>query len=129
MAADERVHKKAHFAELPPTSNPKLDEVTSSTEVANGARSAAAMPLPQRALAAAVGAAAPLASTEGRDAMAQRRDIYSIHGEQAAKRRAIAELIFFAGTNDLRRCKQLAATWSINVTDASCMDYDKRTPL
>jgi hypothetical protein len=35
---------------------------------------------------------------------------------QAAKRRAIAELIFFAGTNDQRRCKQLAATWNIDVS-------------
>jgi hypothetical protein len=36
---------------------------------------------------------------------------------QAAKRRAIAELIFFAGTNDQRRCKQLAATWNIDVSE------------
>eukprot|EP00877_Chromochloris_zofingiensis_P012895 jgi/Chrzof1/785/Cz01g28220.t1 len=60
---------------------------------------------------------------------AMRRDVYSIHGEQAAKRRAIAELIFFAGTNDARRCKQIASTWSIDVTEKGCMDYDKRTPL
>lgn len=39
--------------------------------------------------------------------------IHSIHGEQAAKRRAVAELIFFAGTNDLNRCRQgtNAALW------------------
>jgi hypothetical protein len=35
---------------------------------------------------------------------------------QAAKRRAVAELIFFAGTNDVWRCKQLAGTWNINVS-------------
>jgi len=58
-----------------------------------------------------------------------RREVYSIHGEQAARRRAIAELIFFAGVNDLRRCRQMAATWNIDVTDKGCMDYDKRTPL
>jgi hypothetical protein len=34
---------------------------------------------------------------------------------QAARRRAIGELIFFAGTNDLRRCKQIAGVWSIKV--------------
>jgi hypothetical protein len=36
---------------------------------------------------------------------------------QAAKRRAVAELIFFAGTNDAWRCKQLAGTWNINVSN------------
>jgi len=41
---------------------------------------------------------------------------FSIHGEQAAKRRAIAELIFFAGVNDLNRCKQMCKTWNINVS-------------
>lgn len=34
---------------------------------------------------------------------------------QAARRRAIGELIFFAGTNDLRRCKQIASVWNIKV--------------
>mmetsp|Transcript_33425 Transcript_33425/g.73919 ORF Transcript_33425/g.73919 Transcript_33425/m.73919 type:complete len:522 (-) Transcript_33425:758-2323(-) len=57
------------------------------------------------------------------------REIYSIHGEQAARRRAIGELIFFAGVNDLRRCKQIASVWNIKARDASVMDYDKRTPL
>lgn len=56
-------------------------------------------------------------------------DIYSIHGEQAAKRRAIGELIFFAGTNDLQRCKSIAMAWGIDVRAKDCMDYDKRTPL
>lgn len=59
----------------------------------------------------------------------QLKEMYSIHGEQAAKRRAIGELIFFAGTNDLRRCKQIAKTWKINVADKTVMDYDKRAPL
>lgn len=36
---------------------------------------------------------------------------------QAAKRRAVAELIFFAGTNDSRRCKQIVATWNIDVSN------------
>lgn len=59
----------------------------------------------------------------------QARDQYSIHGEQAAKRTAIGELIFFAGTNDLRRCKQIASSFSIDVKDDTCKDYDSRTPL
>lgn len=53
----------------------------------------------------------------------------SLHGEQAARRRAVAELIFFAGTNDLKRCRQIAKTWNIPVKDQSVMDYDRRTPL
>ncbi|GIL72919.1 hypothetical protein Vretimale_4568 [Volvox reticuliferus] len=57
------------------------------------------------------------------------KDMYSIHGEQAAKRRAIAELIFFAGVNDLRRCKQIAMTWNVKVKEPAVMDYDRRTPL
>ncbi|KAJ9510595.1 hypothetical protein QJQ45_027481 [Haematococcus lacustris] len=56
-------------------------------------------------------------------------NIHSIHGEQAARRRAIAELIFFAGVNDLRRCKQIVSVWNIKVRDPNVMDYDKRTPL
>eukprot|EP00200_Dunaliella_tertiolecta_P005622 CAMPEP_0202350340 /NCGR_PEP_ID=MMETSP1126-20121109/7453_1 /ASSEMBLY_ACC=CAM_ASM_000457 /TAXON_ID=3047 /ORGANISM="Dunaliella tertiolecta, Strain CCMP1320" /LENGTH=516 /DNA_ID=CAMNT_0048942295 /DNA_START=80 /DNA_END=1630 /DNA_ORIENTATION=+ len=56
-------------------------------------------------------------------------EIYSIHGEQAARRRAIGELIFFAGVNDLARCRQLASVWGIQVSDPMVMDYDKRTPL
>ncbi|MEW5309905.1 MAG: hypothetical protein WDW38_001748 [Sanguina aurantia] len=69
--------------------------------------------------------------TQAGDKRAERdkRQIYSIHGEQAARRRAIAELIFFAGTNDLRRCKQIATTWNIKVKDPNVQDYDKRTPL
>jgi len=31
--------------------------------------------------------------------------------------------------NDLRRCRQISATWNIDVRDAACLDYDKRTPL
>jgi len=57
------------------------------------------------------------------------RELYSIHGEQAARRRAIGELIFFAGTNDLRRCKQIASVWNIKVKDPNVKDYDARTPL
>ncbi|PNW85018.1 hypothetical protein CHLRE_03g168150v5 [Chlamydomonas reinhardtii] len=57
------------------------------------------------------------------------RDMYSIHGEQAARRRAIAELIFFAGVNDLRRCRQIAVTWNVKVNEPAVMDYDRRTPL
>uniref|UniRef100_A0A7S0UV82 Protein kinase domain-containing protein n=1 Tax=Polytomella parva TaxID=51329 RepID=A0A7S0UV82_9CHLO len=56
-------------------------------------------------------------------------EIYSLHGESAARRRAIAELIFFAGANDLRRCKKISSTWNIKVKDPSVQDYDRRTPL
>eukprot|EP00798_Chlamydomonas_sp_ICE-L_P018141 gene18141-24581_t len=39
----------------------------------------------------------------------------SIHDEQAARRGAVSELIFFAGTNDLRRCQKLVTQWNIKV--------------
>jgi L-alanine-DL-glutamate epimerase-like enolase superfamily enzyme len=89
---------------------------------------------------------------------------------QAARRKAITELIFFAGINDARRCSEMAALWGINVcthppvnlstaflygyahmlphvqqqqphtsnvdslltwqvSDHSCIDYDKRMPM
>ena len=35
---------------------------------------------------------------------------------QAARRRAIGELIFFSGTNDLKRCREIAKAWHINVS-------------
>jgi hypothetical protein len=35
---------------------------------------------------------------------------------QAAKRRAVGELIFFAGTNDLHRCQQMCQVWNIDVS-------------
>lgn len=60
---------------------------------------------------------------------AAQKEMYSIHGEQAAKRRAVGELIFFAGVNDARRCRQIVATWNIKVNEKTCQDYDKRTPL
>lgn len=48
---------------------------------------------------------------------------------QAALRRAIGELIFFAGVNDLERCQRIVSAWGIKLDDSRCADYDKRTPL
>lgn len=53
----------------------------------------------------------------------------SLHGEQAALRRAIGELIFFAGVNDIERCQKIVSAWNIKLGDSSCADYDRRTPL
>lgn len=39
----------------------------------------------------------------------------SLHGEHAARRQAITELLFFASVGDLPRCKKLCRTWSIQV--------------
>lgn len=72
---------------------------------------------------------ASLAQRQDGGEKAAAKEMYSIHGEQAAKRRAIGELIFFAGVNDLRRCKQIVSTWNIKVNDKTAQDYDKRTPL
>ncbi|WIA29235.1 hypothetical protein OEZ86_011743 [Tetradesmus obliquus] len=127
MAADERVHKKTNFGPIPEAqaSQPHQEVPALSKPSPTGASDGLAA-----AVARANGKEQPQTLTiPDQKELAHRRDIYSIHGEQAAKRRAVAELIFFAGTNDVWRCKQLAGTWNINVADSTCMDYDKRTPL
>ena len=49
---------------------------------------------------------------------------------QAARRRAIGELIFFAGVNDKHRCKRIVDAWRIKLdAEETCADYDRRTPL
>lgn len=53
----------------------------------------------------------------------------SMHGESAARRQAIPELLFFASIGDVSRCKKIVATWKIDLSDPKCCDYDKRTPL
>jgi len=53
----------------------------------------------------------------------------AVHGSEAAKRQAITELLFFASVGDLARCKGLCDGFGIDVSDARCCDYDKRTPL
>ncbi len=47
---------------------------------------------------------------------------------QAARRRAVSELIFFAGTNDLRRCKQIASVWNIKVRQLAGLCAGGSTP-
>ncbi|KIY93408.1 protein kinase [Monoraphidium neglectum] len=53
----------------------------------------------------------------------------SLHGDNAARRQAITELLFFSSVGDLARCQKICATWRIDPMDPSCCDYDKRTPL
>lgn len=53
----------------------------------------------------------------------------SLHGDTAARRRAVTELLFFASVGDLKRCQRIVRLWSLQVSDATCCDYDKRTPL
>lgn len=48
---------------------------------------------------------------------------------QAARRRAITELLFFASVGDMRRCQRIVRIWNLPVSDPTCCDYDKRTPL
>jgi hypothetical protein len=57
------------------------------------------------------------------------KDSQSIHGETAAKRRAVTELLFFASVGDLARCQRIARLWKLKVGDPATCDYDKRTPL
>ncbi|PRW60891.1 Dual specificity kinase splA isoform A [Chlorella sorokiniana] len=56
-------------------------------------------------------------------------DGQSIHGDTAARRRAITELLFFASVGDMRRCQRIVRIWNLQVADPTCCDYDKRTPL
>ncbi|KAL4856575.1 SUMO-activating enzyme subunit 2 [Chlorella vulgaris] len=53
----------------------------------------------------------------------------SIHGDTAARRRAITELLFFASVGDVRRCQRIVRIWNLPVADPTCCDYDKRTPM
>lgn len=57
------------------------------------------------------------------------RCLSAVHGSDAAKRQAITELLFFSSVGDLSRCKNLCDSFGIDVSDARCCDYDKRTPL
>eukprot|EP00210_Caulerpa_lentillifera_P005600 g5357.t1 len=54
---------------------------------------------------------------------------HSLHGGGAARRHAIAELIFFASVGDLERCTRVVNNWNLTLADDSCLDYDKRSPL
>ncbi|KAF5831112.1 protein kinase [Dunaliella salina] len=62
-------------------------------------------------------------------APAPNADNQSLHGETAARRQAITELLFFASVGDLYRCKKIALGWGLNLRDPNTADYDKRTPL
>mmetsp|Transcript_18868 Transcript_18868/g.40627 ORF Transcript_18868/g.40627 Transcript_18868/m.40627 type:complete len:504 (+) Transcript_18868:214-1725(+) len=53
----------------------------------------------------------------------------SLHGETAARRQAITELLFFASVGDLYRCKKITTAWALPLKDPLTADYDKRTPL
>jgi hypothetical protein len=52
----------------------------------------------------------------------------SLHGESAAKRQAITELLFFASVGDLIRCKKICATWCIDVSEAPTKCPHKTPP-
>jgi hypothetical protein len=39
----------------------------------------------------------------------------SLHGDNAARRQAITELLFFSSVGDLARCQKICATWRIDV--------------
>lgn len=47
--------------------------------------------------------------------MAATGDHDSLHGENAARRQAITELLFFASVGDLYRCKKIIHAWGLNV--------------
>lgn len=57
------------------------------------------------------------------------QQIDSLHGETAARRQAVGELLFFASIGDLYRVKRIVAAWTLNLSDPKTSDYDKRTPL
>lgn len=53
----------------------------------------------------------------GRDmrAYAEHAGGLSLHGQNAARRQAITELLFFASVGDLSRCQRICNTWKIDV--------------
>mmetsp|Transcript_4252 Transcript_4252/g.11981 ORF Transcript_4252/g.11981 Transcript_4252/m.11981 type:complete len:445 (+) Transcript_4252:221-1555(+) len=53
----------------------------------------------------------------------------SAHGEEASRRRALLDLLFFCSAGDVQRAKQIVKTWKIDVGDEKSCDYDKRYPL
>jgi hypothetical protein len=40
----------------------------------------------------------------------------SLHGESAARRQAISELLFFASIGDIYRCRKITLGWGLNVS-------------
>ena len=40
----------------------------------------------------------------------------SLHGETAAKRQAITELLFFASVGDLYRCRKISTAWGLQAS-------------
>ena len=42
---------------------------------------------------------------------------------QAAKRRAVTELLFFASVGDLRRCQRIVRLWKLKVAPFATMPY------
>lgn len=44
----------------------------------------------------------------------------SLHGENAARRQATTELLFFASVGDVNRCRKICNTWRINVSGTAC---------
>ena len=45
----------------------------------------------------------------------------SLHGETAAKRQAITELLFFASVGDLYRCRKITTAWGLQVRPEACV--------
>ena len=46
---------------------------------------------------------------------AANKDVQSLHGETAARRQAVTELLFFASVGDLYRCRKITAAWALQV--------------
>uniref|UniRef100_A0A061RE69 Kinase-like protein n=1 Tax=Tetraselmis sp. GSL018 TaxID=582737 RepID=A0A061RE69_9CHLO len=55
--------------------------------------------------------------------------MHSSHGENASRRRALLDLLFFCGAGDVTRAQEIVETWRIDVKDDKSCDYDRRYPL
>jgi serine/threonine protein kinase len=87
---------------------------------------------PPSALHAAAAAADARAASSNKTAPANERARgggASIHGSGAARRAAVAELLFFASVSDVGRCSRLCKRFDIDVSQPDVCDYDRRTPL
>lgn len=52
----------------------------------------------------------------------------SLHGENAARRQAITELLFFASVGDVLRCKKICKVWRIQVCSVVAVQRCSKRP-
>lgn len=78
--------------------------------------------MPARNLAAAAAAEGRVNGGGGLErALQHDKGGLSLHGQNAARRQAITELLFFSSVGDLYRCQKICSTWKIDVSRAAVL--------